>query len=386
MSGAFNPTDSEDGGWARTTSSARIGFVGVNDAGAAPVGTGAQGAGVFGLTHCPGGAGVFGANNSREDARGYRHGVGVQGNGPEAGVSGYSDTGVGVRGFSESSLHAAVFGANNGTAFTRGGADRGAGVVGITTMPFAAGVYGVSNATLVWEGRVHGVGVYGAGPEAGLRGHSQSGSGCLVTSETGQGLTVFSTSDVGLFAQGGSFAAVLQGAVVVNPSPSAVANHDINGSLVINEGNLFVNKGDLFLGNADCAEEFDLDGVSTVAPGSVMVLAEGTPEAVRECTMPYDRRVVGIVSGAGRYRPAITLDRRSGAGRRVPLALVGKVYCRVDASFGEIEIGDLLTTSSSVGCAMKATESGAGFGSIVGKALESCREGKGLIRVLVGLG
>jgi hypothetical protein len=62
---------------------------GRNDSTSAPSGGGVQGAGVFGLTVSPGAAGVFGANNSAK-------GVGVQGNGPEAGLSGFSDQGAGV--------------------------------------------------------------------------------------------------------------------------------------------------------------------------------------------------------------------------------------------------------------------------------------------------
>jgi hypothetical protein len=51
------------------------------------------GSGVFGLTGATGAAGVFGANNAPR-------GVGVQGNGPDAGVSGFSANGSGVVGSS----------------------------------------------------------------------------------------------------------------------------------------------------------------------------------------------------------------------------------------------------------------------------------------------
>jgi len=40
----------------------------------------------------------------------------------------------------------------------------------------------------------------------------------------------------------------------------------------------------------------------------------------------------------------------------LPLALVGKVYCNIDAQYGAIEVGDLLTSSSTLGCAMKASD------------------------------
>jgi hypothetical protein len=74
-----------------TQSSANIGVFGSNDAFAPPEGDGAAGAGVFGLSISPGAAGVFGANNSNR-------GVGVQGNGPTAGVRGFSQFGNAIHG------------------------------------------------------------------------------------------------------------------------------------------------------------------------------------------------------------------------------------------------------------------------------------------------
>jgi len=67
------------------------------------------------------------------------------------------------------------------------------------------------------------------------------------------------------------------------------------------------------------------------------------------------------------------------------VALSGKVYCKVDASYGAIETGDLLTSSPTVGYAMKLAANGAGPGTIVGKALEPLTEGCGEILVLAGL-
>jgi hypothetical protein len=63
-----------------------------------------------------------------------------------------------------------------------------------------------------------------------------------------------------------------------------------------------------------------------------------------------------IISGAGTYRPALVLDRQVSDGNRVPIALMGKVYCKVDASLAPIEAGDLLVTAPTPGHAMKATE------------------------------
>jgi hypothetical protein len=141
------------------------------------------------------------------------------------------------------------------------------------------------------------------------------------------------------------------------------------------------NSGDIILQNADCAEEFDIGEKCDAPPGSVVVLTD--EGRVGECGRAYDKRVVGIVSGAGVYRPAIVLDRQAGRENRAPVALMGKVYCRVDARLGAIEVGDMLTTSTTRGHAMKAGESALAFGAIVGKALQPLHEGVGLIPVLV---
>jgi hypothetical protein len=65
--------------------------------------------------------------------------------------------------------------------------------------------------------------------------------------------------------------------------------------------------------------------------------------------------------------------------------LIGKVYCKVDAGYGAIEIGDLLTTSPTPGSAMKANDPLKAFGAVLGKALRPLTEGQGLIPVLVAL-
>jgi hypothetical protein len=73
------------------------------------------------------------------------------------------------------------------------------------------------------------------------------------------------------------------------------------------------------------------------------------------------------------------------------LAIAGRVLCKVDATYGAIAPGDLLTTSPTPGHAMRATPvniEGVEFyrpGTILGKALESWTEGRGLIQILVTL-
>ena len=142
-------------------------------------------------------------------------------------------------------------------------------------------------------------------------------------------------------------------------------------------------KGDIILANADCAEEFDVSTLSVTEPGTVMVFTKDG--SVIESNTAYDKKVAGVVSGAGNYRAGIVLDRRMSRNKRVPLALMGKVYCKVDAEFSEIEVGDLLTTSPRPGHAMKAVDPLKAFGTIIGKSLGSLSEGRRLLPILVSL-
>jgi hypothetical protein len=58
---------------------------------------------------------------------------------------------------------------------------------------------------------------------------------------------------------------------------------------------------------------------------------------------------------------------------------------KVDASFGAIHAGDLLTTSPHAGYAMKANDKAQAFGATIGKALSDLDKGTGTIPVMVTL-
>jgi hypothetical protein len=141
--------------------------------------------------------------------------------------------------------------------------------------------------------------------------------------------------------------------------------------------------GDIVLPNADCAEDFDLAGRQPCAPGTVMVIDDDG--RLRQSDAAYDRRVAGVLSGAGDLRPGLILGRRPSRGNRQPLALAGTVFCRVDADHGPIGVGDLLTTSPTPGHAMKASDPHRSFGTVIGKALRPLAGGRALIPVLVAL-
>jgi hypothetical protein len=141
--------------------------------------------------------------------------------------------------------------------------------------------------------------------------------------------------------------------------------------------------GDIqFINAADCAEDFDIADAQVFEPGTVMVPGKGG--ALQQSQNAYDKRVVGVVSGAGEYRPGLVLDKQPRPERQ-PIALLGKVYCKVDAEYAAIEVGDLLTTSPTPGHAMRASDPTAAFGAVIGKAMEPCHRDRGLIAILVAL-
>jgi hypothetical protein len=142
--------------------------------------------------------------------------------------------------------------------------------------------------------------------------------------------------------------------------------------------------GDVLLAGADCAEQFDVKGAEHVEPGTVMVI--GDNGALRSSDCAYDTRVAGIVAGAGLYRPGIVLDDQGPSLDRLSVSLMGKAFCRVDGSYGHIAVGDLLTTSSTPGHAMKASDPQRAFGAVIGKAMQPWDSAeRGIIAVLIAL-
>lgn len=141
--------------------------------------------------------------------------------------------------------------------------------------------------------------------------------------------------------------------------------------------------GDVKLAGADCAEDFPLDALAVPEPGTVLVIAEGG--RLRVGTEAYDRRVAGVVSGAGGFRPGLRLNAAHGDEAHAAIALSGRTGCKVDAIHGPIQVGDLLVTSPTPGHAMRASDPGRAFGAVIGKALASLEAGQGVIPILVAL-
>jgi hypothetical protein len=286
--------------------------------------------GVFGHVNDPtsntlfeGGAGVFGLNDS--------DGPGVLGRsivtGSEGKLGGKDP---------QFQQHVGVYGQSNQQ-----------GVMGLTTVPGGTGVYGGGTTTT-------------NGAQIGVRGETQTNVGVQGVS-FGSGLGVEGQSNTGIGVFGKSVtgrAAMFEGDV------------EVTGDIRLTSGN-------------DCAEEFDAPGAAAIDPGTVMVINEDG--MLQPSHHAYDKKVAGVVSGAGDCRPGIVLGKREALSDRLPIALLGKVYCKVDARFSPIEVGDLLTTSPTPGHAMKADDPVRALGTLIGKALRPHKEGQGMIPILVAL-
>ena len=369
--------------------------------GSAIQGDSTQGDAVVGTAHAQGQSGVLGISNGATGAgvtgtSPISHGVhGVNGNGANnpptiaAGVWGETDGGYGVYGASidsdaihgDSTQSDAVVGiahaqGKSGVLGTSNGST-GAGVTG--TSSISHGVHGVNGsgannpptiAAGVWGETDGGYGVYGASIDSdAIHGdstqsdavvgiaHAQGKSGVLGISDSGNGVTGISTN-----GNAGNF----------------LGNVNVSGTISVG--------GDVILtgGGQDCAEEFIVSPAIVVDPGTVMVInSNGELEPSRA---PYDKRAAGVISGAGDLRPAIILGKPQSYGNNAFIALIGKVNCKVDARNAAVEVGDLLTTSPTLGHAMKVDDPVKGFGAVIGKALQSLSAGeKGVIPILVAL-
>lgn len=275
--------------------------------------------------------------------------------------------------FNEPSVGEVTVNQKAGLTVRNKGADNGWGLLGESINSV-----GVAGASTNW------VGVWGkSDTQPGVLGWTSSNGTAGVLGEAkaadGGGTGVWGKSDkwVGVFGESKSKVGILGRAPVAGRF----------------EGNVEVT-GDISLGNSDCAEEFDVaeSEVKSVEAGTVMVLTENG--SLQSSYQEYDKKVAGVVSGASGYKPAIVLDRQNQSQNenqdnknkdRLPIALMGKVYCKVDARHSSIEIGDLLTTSATRGYAMKAQDPIKAFGAVIGKALGSIKEGLGMVPVLVAL-
>jgi hypothetical protein len=113
-----------------------------------------------------------------------------------------------------------------------------------------------------------------------------------------------------------------------------------------------------------------LPASGAIEAGEVLALDPAQPGAVKRADRASDPNLVGVAAQAG-------------ADGMVEVSFATILEVRVDAGYGAIALGDLLTTSPTPGAAMRAPA--ATPGTILGKALEPLDSGTKTIRVVLML-
>ena len=154
-----------------------------------------------------------------------------------------------------------------------------------------------------------------------------------------------------------------------------------SGTTLTYDGKIIVDEIDI--GGADLAEKFAVsDADNDIEPGMVLVIDHNKVGHLTVSTEPYDKKVAGIISGANGIKAGVILQQDDALGHGDNLvALAGRVWVKASDENGVIEPGDMLTTSSTRGHAMKVTEYDRARGAIIGKAMSTIESGFVLILI-----
>ncbi len=137
---------------------------------------------------------------------------------------------------------------------------------------------------------------------------------------------------------------------------------------------------------ADVAERFPVNDTNT--PGMVVMIDENNAGQLCLAKGAYNKRVAGVISGAGDLPVGAVLGNLPGTNKdeAPPIALSGRVWVHCDTTANAITPGDLLTTADRPGHAMKAADASRSHGAVIGKAMTALEQGStGLVLVLVNL-
>lgn len=165
-----------------------------------------------------------------------------------------------------------------------------------------------------------------------------------------------------------SYGLVVQGAVCIDDTSSNCPSTPTSGTLYT-EG--------AALQTFDLAELYE--STEALAAGDVVSVDLTADKKVVKSTTAYQNTTMGVVSTA----PGITLGGWSAGPNQYPIALAGRVPVKVNDENGSIAIGDILTSSSTSGVAMRATRPG----QKIGVALEAWSgAGEGVVEVFMSPG
>jgi len=240
----------------------------------------------------------------------------------------------------------------------------------------------VNNGTLLTVDNkgVGGCGLKAAGNDSGVYGRSGSGTGVNGFSVTGRGVDAYSYSGLPLYA-GGDFGTNLIEAWDIGASPD-----NLRFKVVRTSGKVYAD-GSYNTPASDFAEMMATSEGVTYEPGDLLIIGpNGKP---LPSSAPNATDLLGVYSTNPGFVGGVGDDGDTAG--KIPVAITGIVPVKASAENGAILPGDLLTSSSIPGHAMKAspvTIDGTALylpGTILGKALEPLEEGRGVILVLVTL-
>lgn len=143
----------------------------------------------------------------------------------------------------------------------------------------------------------------------------------------------------------------------------------------------------LINGGSDLAELFEITNHDTeVEAGYLVSLDPTSPGKLKVSSEPYDKKVAGVVSGANGIKPGILMGQEDTMASGDDLVtLSGRTYVSANTTNGPIKIGDMITSSSVAGEAMRASNKKKSRGAVIGKAMTELVDGEGFILVLVNL-
>jgi hypothetical protein len=343
--------------------------------GSAILGTAATGSAIKGQS--PGGLGVYGYTEEGYGVFGYDAGA-SQAHG--YGGYFYSSNGIGIFGKSDAlPNHPNIY---------------APGVYGYST--HGSGVYGVNDAASAWTAAgvtgesTDGYGVRGRSiNNYGVQGGSVNDHGVYGYSNSSSGAGVYGISDDWVGAYGSGYWGVV-GDATGTGSYAGYFYDDLYVGGKIDVGGVV---------DPIVAERFPADPEQDYESGDVLCLDEASPY-VQLCTEENDTKVIGVVAPGPDIEDGEVLitimGYQAAQPQEGPKALDSApprmvMVVKVDASYGSIQRGDLLTSSPTPGYAMKAEPvdiDGVQFyrpGTIIGKAMGSLSEGQGLVEVFVTL-
>ncbi|HEX2179200.1 MAG TPA: hypothetical protein VHL54_06745 [Actinomycetota bacterium] len=223
----------------------------------------------------------------------------------------------------------------------------------------------------------------------GCEGFSEAGNGIHGGSSRGPGVLGESNAGTGVVGKVVSGAFIYEGLILGTQRKFAVTR---NGDVLADGAHT---------GPADFAEMLEASGSpEDYEAGDVLVV--GADGKVTKTCEPYDADLVGVFSALPGFlgddrikdhglRARDELDDATSEQTWVPVALMGVVPVKVSDENGGIRPGDLLTTCSEAGYAMRADPTKVETilvyptGTILGKALEPHGSGKSRIKALVML-